>query len=100
MWKIWKKEIIGISIGALLVICALTVLTLQMRENVAQHYDYRPHVMVDGVTYWSTGKFVVTLPEGYVECATVEEDIDGRRAEEDGQATGYSVGSKIYCNSQ
>ena len=100
MWKVWKKEIIGITLASILIICALTVFTLKMRENVEHHYDYKPHVMVDGVTYWDTGKFIAALPEGYAECAVVEEDIGGRRAEKDSQAAGYSVGSKIYCNSQ
>lgn len=98
MWKIWRKEIIGFSIGAVVIICALTILTLQMREDVELHYDYAPHAMVDGVIYWNSGKFAAVLPEGYVECAVVEEDVNGHRAEKDGQATGFAVGSKVYRN--
>ena len=101
MWKVWKKEIIGFSLGTVLLFCALTVFTLKMRENVEHHYDYKPHVMVDGTSYWMAGDFPTpSLPEGYVEYAVVEEDIEGRRAEKDGQAAHYSVGSKIYLNPQ
>jgi len=100
MWKLWKKEIIGFSIGAVVVICALTILTLQMRETVELNYDYKPHVMVDGVSYWIDGSFPTsTLPEGYQEFAVIEENIDGRLAEKNGQASGgFAVGSKVYRN--
>ena len=98
MWKLWKKEIIGFSIGAVVVICAFTILALQLQEDTSYHYDYAPHAMVDGIIYWNTGKFTVTLPEGYAECAVVEEDISGRRAEKDGQASGFAAGSKVYRN--
>lgn len=100
MWKVWKKEIIGISAAALAIICMVAAFTLYMdRSGIGKEALYSPHVMVDGVIYWDTGDFIATLPDGYTECAVVKETINSRlRAEQDGQAVFFSEGRKIYRN--
>ena len=100
MWKIWKKEIIGISAAALAIICMVAAFTLYLdRSGIGKEALYSPHVMVDGVIYWNTGDFTATLPDGYTECTVVKETINSRlRAEQDGQAVFFSEGRKIYRN--
>lgn len=100
MWKVWKKEIIGISTVSFAIICMVAAFTLYMeRSGIGKEALYSPHVMVDGVIYWDTGDYIAALPDGYTECAVVKETISSHlRAEKDGQAVFYSAGRKIYRN--
>jgi len=99
MWKLWKKENIGISVTALALICIIVSFTVNMNESSSKTGIYRPHLMVEDTVYWLSGTFptVSILPEGFTEFARVEKEIPpNTRAEKNGEANGFTAGAAIY----
>lgn len=100
MWKVWKKEILVISLTVILLICAIVsvVVSRQTTPQDETNWDIQFHLMVEDTIYWySSDSIVAELPEGYEEFAKVETEIQGR-AEENGQANGYAAGTPLYRN--
>ena len=95
MWKVWKKEIIGISLASVLGVCLIAGLIVHFEIAAQENQYYNTHVMLDGTLYWLEHT-LPELPEGYEEFARVESEVSNRKAEQNGQAHGLAVGTPLY----